>query len=191
VQSNSGTFGGSVSDCRVYQNSAENIRNRPPGGKINHMERELYFGQQRIRFDREATVALYRDTITVAGAARCTCISCKNLAAQRTDVYVEEFLRLLKELGVDPHREWEAFDYDFGPEIQHVHLYGGWFLFCGELVEGLDRLTDLGTGTFAYWFTTSFPASTLPKELKLCAVEFLARIPWILPENLNEAHSGS
>lgn len=66
------------------------------------MERELYFGQQRIRFDREATAALYRDTITVAGAERCTCISCKNFAAQRTNIYPEEFLRFLKELGVAP-----------------------------------------------------------------------------------------
>jgi hypothetical protein len=87
-----------------------------------------------------------------------------------------------KELGVDPSREWEAFDHDFGPENPHSHLYGGWFLFCGELVEGLGRQSELGARTFAHWFTTSFPASTLPKEVKLCAVEFLARIPWILPE---------
>ena len=57
------------------------------------MERELHLGQQRIRFDREATAALYRDTITVAGAESCTCISCKNFAAQRANVYPEEFRR--------------------------------------------------------------------------------------------------
>jgi hypothetical protein len=124
----------------------------------------------------------YCDTITVADAERCTCISCKNFAAQRTNVFPEEFLRFLKELGVDPSREWGILDYDFGPEDPHIHLYGGWFLFCGELVEGSDRQTELGAGTFAHWFTNSFPDSTLPKELKLCAVEFLVRIPWILPE---------
>jgi hypothetical protein len=167
---------------QVQRGLPKNVRNKPPGSKIIHMERELCFGQQRIRFDREGTVLLYRDTITVADAERCTCTSCKNFAAQRTNVFPEEFLRFLKELGVDPSREWEIFDYDFGPEDPHIHLYGGWFLFCGELVEGSDRQTELGAGTFAHWFTNSFPDSTLPRELKLCAVEFLARIPWILRE---------
>ena len=146
------------------------------------MERELHSGRQKIRFDREATSALYRDTITVPGAERGSCISCKNFAAQRGNIYPEEFLRFLKELGVEPALEWEAFDYDFGPENPPSHLYGGWFLFCGELIEGLGRTPELGAGTFAHSFTTSFPASTLPKDLKLCAVEFLARVPWILPE---------
>jgi|SRR5215469_12617055 len=147
------------------------------------MDKELRVGLQRVRFNCEATRGLYRDLIAVPGSERCTCISCKNFAAQRTKIFPEEFLTFLKELGVDPPHEWEAFDYDFGPENPHTHLYGGWFLFCGELIEGLDKKSELGARTFAHWFTTSFPASTLPKEVKLCAVEFLARIPWILPEN--------
>jgi hypothetical protein len=93
------------------------------------MERELCFGQQKVRFDREATARLYRDIITVAGAECCACISCKNFAAQRTNVYPQEFLRLLNELGADASRDWEAFDYNFGPDNPHIHLYGGWFLF--------------------------------------------------------------
>jgi len=96
------------------------------------MEEELCLGHQRVRFNREATSGLYRDLIRVPGSERCTCISCKNFAAQRTKVFPEEFLGFLKELGVDPSLEWEAFDYDFGSD-QRVHLYGGWFLFCGEL----------------------------------------------------------
>jgi len=84
------------------QDLPKNPRNNLPGGKINPMERELCFGQQRIRFDREATTGLYRDIITVPGSERCTCISCKNFAAQRTNVFSEEFLRFLKELGVPP-----------------------------------------------------------------------------------------
>ena len=35
------------------------------------MERELYLGQQRTLFDREATVVLYRDTFTVADGDWC------------------------------------------------------------------------------------------------------------------------
>jgi hypothetical protein len=146
------------------------------------MERDLLSGQQRIRFDREATAALYRDKITVPGTERCTCISCKNFAAQRDNVFPDEFLQFLKELGVEPPREWEAFDYDFGPENPESHLYGGWFVFCDEIIEGFGTTLELGSGNFAHSFTNSFPASTLPKDRKLCAVEFLARVPWVLPE---------
>ena len=169
--------------------SQKSPASKQPSGKINHMETELYFGQQKIRFDREATATLYRDLITVAAADSCTCISCKNFTSQRASVYPEEFVRFLKELGVDPPREWDAFDYDFGPENPNIHLYGGWFLFCGELIEGLERTPELGTGTFAHSFTASFPASTLPKEVKLCAVEFLAQIPWFSPKTPNQAHT--
>jgi hypothetical protein len=183
--------GTNLTNNRVYQDSPKNHRNNLSGCKINRMERELSFGQQRIRFDREATAGLYRDIITVPGSECCTCISCKNFAAQRTKVFPEEFLRFLKELGVDPPWEWEAFDYDFDPENSQNHLYGGWFLFCGELIEGLDKRSEIGALTFAHWFTTSFPASTLPKEVKLCAVEFLARIPWILVENPESSAHGN
>jgi hypothetical protein len=86
----------------VSKDLSKNPCNNLSSGKINRMERELCFGQQRIRCDREATAGLYRDIITVPGSERCTCISCKNFAAQRTNVFPEEFLRFLKELGVDP-----------------------------------------------------------------------------------------
>jgi hypothetical protein len=155
----------------------------PDGDRIGGVETELCMGQQKILFDREATAALYRQTIVVPGADQCTCISCKNFAAQRGKVFPEEFRRLLNELGIDPLKEWEAFDYDFEPKSPRKHvLYGGWFLFAGELVEGLDKRPDPKQKAFAHWFTTSFPAGTLPTGLKLCAVEFLAEIPWVLSE---------
>jgi hypothetical protein len=110
------------------------------------MEKERCVGQQKILFDRDATVALYRQTITVPGADDCSSISCENRS---------------------PH----------GPV-----LYGGWFLFAGELVKGVDKRSQLQQDGFAHWFTTSFPGGTLPTDVKLCAVEFLARIPWVLPK---------
>lgn len=146
------------------------------------MEKELRVDQQRILFDRDATTALYRQTITVASADKCSCTSCKNFAAQRGKVFSAAFLQFLKELGVDPLKEWEAFDYDFDSRNPNrLVLYGGWFLFVGELVEGRDKRAGQDNGGVPHWFTTSFPNATLPRDLKLCAVEFLARIPWILP----------
>jgi hypothetical protein len=85
-------------------------------------------------------------------------------------------------LGVDPLKEWEAFDYDFEAKSSNGHLYGGWFLFAGELVEGLDKKPEPRQEPFAHWFTTSFPTGALTTGAKLCAVEFLAQIPWVLSE---------
>jgi hypothetical protein len=147
------------------------------------MAKELCVGQQKILFDRDATVALYRQTITVPGADKCSCNSCKNFAAQRGKVLPEEFVQFLKELGVDPLKEWEAFDYDFDARNPlRLVLYGGWFLFAGELIEGFDKRSPLQKEGFTHWFTTSFPAGDLPTDVKLCAIEFLAQIPWVLPE---------
>jgi hypothetical protein len=128
------------------------------------MEREFHSGEQKIRFDRDTTETLYRETITVPGTDRCSCISCKNFAAQRRSIYPDKFLQEMKQLGVEPAVEWEAFDYDFGADSLQNHLYGGWFLFCGELVEGLSRPSELGAGFFAYSFTNSFQAGSLPKD---------------------------
>jgi len=147
------------------------------------MEKELCAGQQKILFDREATLSLYRQTIVVPCADQCSCIGCKNFAAQRGKVFPGEFLQFLNELGVDPLKEWEVFDYNFDPKKPRKHvLYGGWFLFVGELVEGLNKRPAPAQQGFAHWFTTSFPAGTLPTGLKLCAVEFVGEIPWVLSE---------
>ena len=154
----------------------------PDDDRIDRMENELYVGEQKIMFDREATLSVYRQTIMVPGADQCSCIGCKNFAAQRGKVFPEEFLQFLAHFGVDPLKEWEAFDYDFDARNPNkLVLYGGWFLFVGELLEGLDKRTRPEKEGFAHWFTTSFPAGTFPSGLKLCAVEFLAQIPWILP----------
>ncbi|HMI52928.1 MAG TPA: hypothetical protein VK525_15560 [Candidatus Saccharimonadales bacterium] len=146
------------------------------------METELTVGQQKVVFDREATVELYRQTITDPGADTCVCIPCKNFAAQRGKVFPAPFDQFLRSLGIDPFKEWEAFGLDFGVD-PNGHLYGGWFLFIGGLVEGGDKQPEpQQQKPFAYWFTASFPTGTLPIGPKYCAVEFLARIPWVLPK---------
>jgi hypothetical protein len=145
------------------------------------MEMELTVGQQTVLFNREATVELYRQTITRPGADSCTCISCKNFAAQRGKLFLESFDQFLETLGIDPSKEWEAFDYDFG-EDESGHLYGGWFLFVGELAGGSDKGTGPQPKPFDYCFTTFFPNGALPEGVKFCAVEFLVRIPWVLSE---------
>jgi hypothetical protein len=144
------------------------------------MDVSISVGSQKIRFDREATIELYHGTITVPGADSCDCIYCRSFAKQRRTIYPDEFKAMLDRLGADPLKEWET--YELGPctsKPKH-RLYGGWFLFCGELVEGADVQSE-GL-PFSFRFTISFPNATLPDRLKICAVDFLAEIPLVLTE---------
>ena len=146
------------------------------------MNAELTVGPQKVRFDLGATRALYEQTIRIPGAEDCGCIYCKNYAAQRHGIFPAEFLRLLEELGINPAKEWEAFNYDFDVKDPHrLSLYGGWFLFVGDLLDHLETPPPLKNG-FARWVTRSFPTGTLPDGLDLCAVEFLIELPWVLEE---------
>jgi len=146
------------------------------------MKTELTVGAQRVRFDLAATHALYEQTIRAPGAEGCGCIYCKNYAAQRDSVFPKEFMSFLKALGIDPSKEWEAFNYDFDVKNpRRLSLYGGWFLLVGEVLDKLESPPPL-KGGFACWFTTSFPTGTLPEGLAVCAVEFLAELPWVLEE---------
>ena len=110
----------------------------------------------------------------------CDCSRCKNFAAQKENVFPAEFLGLLEGLGIDWTKEWEAFEYDWeeGNTAKPV-LYGGWFLFVGRLVSGSETPPALRDG-FTFWVATSFPTGTLPSADKLCAIQFLTRIPWVL-----------
>ena len=150
------------------------------------MNAQLRNGQQVVNYDCVQTVRLYANAITAAGADECTCVNCKNFAAQRTKGYPETFLALLNQVGVDPMKELEAFDYDFGVE-KAGHLYGGWFVFCGQLVEGIDWRPERRSGLFTYWFTNSFPSSQLP-NVSLCAIEFCVELPWVIPESDSAPH---
>jgi len=147
---------------------------------MGYMDASISLGRQIIRFDREATIKLYRETITVPGADSCDCLYCRNFAKQRQAIYPDEFKTLLDRLGADPIKEWETFELGPCNTKPNHRLYGGWFLFCGELVEGADVQSE--GPPFSFRFTTSFPNTNLPDGVKTCAVDFLAEIPWILPE---------
>lgn len=71
---------------------------------------ETQVGSQTIRYDRDATAAVYR-TLEHSSAEECGCIFCKNFAAQRDLVCPDSFRALLDEPGIDPNKEAEAFEY--------------------------------------------------------------------------------
>lgn len=141
---------------------------------------ELTVGDQTIRFDRDATIAVYA-SIETSGLQACGCLYCRNFAAQRDSVYPSSFLELLQRLGVDPAKETEAFEY--GPISDWRHIYGGWFHLVGELLVPGERFaTAQEAPEFSWWFRLGAPRDE--RFSPQISVEFIKTIPWVLPECL-------
>jgi hypothetical protein len=142
---------------------------------------EMQVGDQIVRYDRDATAAIYAN-LRNGWAEGCGCVGCRNLAAQRDVIYPASFRELLNRLGIDPNKESEAVA--DGPLENGLHHYGGWFFFVGEMVTAGERLSHAGDSPcFNYHFTRVGPC---PKEFrdgpKLC-IEFEAHIKWVLDES--------
>jgi hypothetical protein len=71
------------------------------------MTAEKQLGDQTIRYDREATAAIY-GSMKNGWAEDCGCVGCRNLVAQRDVVYPAPFRELLNQLGIDSNKESEA-----------------------------------------------------------------------------------
>ncbi len=142
--------------------------------------KEIRIGDQTIRYDRAATAAKYAD-MQNGDAEACGCVFCRNFAHQRDLVYPATFRQLLCELGIDPRKEGEVFEY--GPAGDGCRLYGGWFYLVGELVTANDRNPrPPDSNSFTFWFTTNCPDAPAFGEGPLLAVEFIAPVKWELPE---------
>ena len=75
---------------------------------------EMQVGDQTVRCDREATLAIYA-SLRAGWAEDCGCVGCKNLMVQRDVIYPVAFVELLKRLGIDPNEEGEAVAYGRKP----------------------------------------------------------------------------
>lgn len=71
---------------------------------------EMRMGDQTVRYDRDATAAIY-SSLNGGWAEGCLCVGCRNLMAQRDVVYPSAFRELLGRLGIDPNKEGEAVAY--------------------------------------------------------------------------------
>jgi hypothetical protein len=80
---------------------------------------EARVGDQAVRYDREATAAIYGG-LKHGYAEECGCVFCRNFAARRHLIYPASFRGLLAEIGIDPDKEVEAFEY--GPVGEGMHL---------------------------------------------------------------------
>jgi hypothetical protein len=142
---------------------------------------ELRLGDQLVRYDHDATVTAYRE-VPSGDAERCGCLYCRNFAAQRDLVYPQAFRALLDQLGIDLHKEGEA--YEMGPAGEEFRLYGGWFYFVGELIEKGERQTELAQDFQCYFAPrTSLPSADACFGNRVAAIEFVTKAPWVLDES--------
>jgi len=113
---------------------------------------EMRIGDQAVRYDREATAAVY-GKLEHGFAEECGCISCKNFAVQRSLIYPASFRALLEQLGIDPNKEGEVFEY--GPVEDGCHVYGGWFYLVGEMAVAGERNSNAPDAhQFEFFFTS-------------------------------------
>lgn len=140
------------------------------------------FDEWHYTVDRDATIATYARAED-GGADRCDCNGCRNFRLARTRVYPSTFLALLDRLGIDPHKEAEA--YHNARLAPGRHDYGGWFHFVGTLDETKEfAKIDLGAG-FTTWLCRA-DAPRLPSfegQRSLVQLEFHSdAVPWLLEE---------
>jgi hypothetical protein len=133
---------------------------------------ELQMGDQTIRYDRDATAAIYK-SLEHGFAEECGCESCKNFAARRHLVYPASFRALLEQFGIDPNKEAEAFEY--GPLKDGLQFYGGWFYLVGEMVTAGERNSNVGDN-FEFWFTSIGPDVSAFRGVPRLTLEFSAHV---------------
>jgi hypothetical protein len=142
---------------------------------------ELQIGDQTIRYDSEATAAIYAARAH-GYAEKCGCVFCRNFAAQRERVYPAPFRALLEQLGIDPAKEDESVAY--GPLKDGCHFWGGWFYCVAEMVvwgEGICEPPD--AHEFQFFFTTTGPWAKEFPGRPLLGIEFMAHVEWVLAES--------
>jgi hypothetical protein len=140
---------------------------------------QLRLGDQLIRYDRARTQEGYA-SMTQGGAEDCGCSYCRNFIAQRETAYPPNFTSLLDQLGIDFKKEGEI--YECGDAGDGKRNYGGWFFFCGQILDvGDARFADSGV---EYWIASgrNLPAPSGDFGLDLLAVDFVMTAPWVLSE---------
>src|ERR1017187_10306563 len=140
---------------------------------------EMRIGDQAIRFDRDATAVAY-GSLENGFAERCGCIYCKNFAAHRDLAYPPSFRALLEQLGIDPDKECEAFEYY--PVEGGRHLYGGWFYLVGGMITAGECNSHAGD-QFEFWFTSIGPQAPAFRGGPRLALEFTTQVKWLLAES--------
>ena len=167
---------------------------RQPLACISMMAKKVRYKEWLFEVDSEQTIQTY-ETIESGSPERCTCSNCKNFKTNRLNIYPQEIISLLTELGIDYRKEAEIFEIE---RLKNgLHVYGGWFHFKGKILEGKDSKIDLGGGgstldfkevnsKFRIAFTKGGDLTYFNKnEIQdLIQVEFIAQTDWVIEKEL-------
>ncbi len=151
--------------------------------------------------DAEAT-HLAHERMAVGGPESCGCQYCRNFIAARELAYPPEAIELFSRLGIRADRETEIGAPVRIPESRW--LYGGWFHFVGEIVDGprlpapvatlqaegdimggVVRQLEFETLVDGFEIAFSTQAHLLPESFKgkrVVQLEFSTEIPWVIPD---------
>ena len=141
---------------------------------------ELQIGDQTIRYDREATAAIYA-TIQHGDAEECGCPACRNFAAQRESIYPASFRAMLELLGIDADKESATAEY--GPLADETYRYDGWFALVGEVVAaGASNSHAPDANYFEFFFTRVCPNAPPFTNQPLLGLEFVTNVKWVLKD---------
>ena len=154
----------------------------------------LRIGNQLICIDRRCTTEAYSQ-ISTPGSEECGCAMCRNYIAQRSTIYPLSFLTLLQQLGIDAAKAGEV--YYLAPNSKGKRLYGGWFFFCGEIIEAGDKQYSQDGVSYFIKGPSDMP-SPYPRDRfgpHPLALDFSIEIPWVLsadedPDPDTQKHSG-
>ncbi len=111
---------------------------------------ELPIGDAVVRFDAEATAAIYA-TIARGEADKCECDGCRNYTALRPTIFPREVVSFLQKFGIDPMKEAEPIGY--GDELSRVP----WLAIAKTIVLGkTSGKKPVAVGRKTYTYETGF-----------------------------------
>ncbi|MHC4060920.1 MAG: hypothetical protein ACYSUC_05675 [Planctomycetota bacterium] len=147
----------------------------------------LSIGRWVVSYDAETTRKAYAQ-IESGDAERCGCEYCLNFARVRDDVYPEEALKILNQLGVDFRKEAEV--YHFSKVKPGWHHYGGSLHFVGKIEKVVHELrpTDGEPTRFLklaenFSWLLSSRRELVPDvfgDLPVVQIIIDAKVPWVL-----------
>ncbi|BDS10539.1 hypothetical protein [Aureispira anguillae] len=159
------------------------------------METTVSYKKWQFKVDITRTKEIYSNPALKGSSEVCKCNPCKNFVLNRNQIYPREFIKLLNDLGIDKNKESEI--YHMCKLEDGFHLYGGWFHFKGEIIEGEDCKIEYknGGGSFkSFEINENFRVSFFKDAAlnyfdkgesdSLIQVEFIAYSKWVIDRNL-------
>ena len=138
----------------------------------------LDFPGWHIEYDRSATAAGYARA-PVNGPEACGCDPCRNWAATRDRLLLEEFRGLLDRLGIPFDREAEV--YHNCRLESGLHSYGAWYHFVGTVLFGeRDSSPNVVSGALSVYFHSkpALLAEAFAGQ-PVVQLEVVAEVPWL------------